>query len=104
MSWNAAASLLSVLGMYRGSLFADMVGILLALFTAPVLEIMRVLFSKRKPTFEKLILYLWSLMDCADGEFCCKHPQLIPAQDHTLLLSDFHHLSTSVIFRNVGVT
>lgn len=101
MSRNAAASLLFTLGIYRGSLFAD---ILLALFSAPFLEVMQVLFLKRKPTFENLILYCWSLIDCADGKFCCKHTPLITAQYHILLLSDFHHLRTNVIFRNVGIT
>lgn len=101
MSRNAAASLLFALGTYRENLFSD---ILLALFSAPFLEFRQVLFLKRKPTFENLILYLWGLIDCAYGKFCCKHTHLITAQYHILLLSDFHHLSTNMIFRNVGIT
>lgn len=91
ISRDAAASVLFALGIYSGSLFAD---ILLAQFSAPFLEITQILFLKRKPTFESLILYHWSLIDCADGKFCCKHTHLIPAQCHVLLLPDFHLLNT----------
>lgn len=102
ISRDAAASLLFALGIYRGTLFAD---ILLAQFSGLFLEVMQVLFLKRKPTFENLILGHWSLIVCADGKSCCKHIYLITAQCCILLLSDFHLLSYKcVIFRNVGIT